>query len=313
MADEASGKKEMCLKKIKIGLIKKINETLQGITPYLKNKNIAYRTFAEAGEAMGAMNVAVESPSQPRILATIPAYNEAGYIEAIIKKTQQYVDRVVVVDDGSSDGTSRYAARAGADVVLHEPNKGYGEAIKSCFDAANRLFADIVVTMDGDGQHDPQDLPAIIGPIMAGQADIVIGSRFLNNNNRVPAYRKLGIKAITGLYNVFSSMKMSDAQSGFRAYNKKALALLLPLQEKGMPISTEIIIKARKLGLRVVEVPITVIYHGESSTINPVAHGLSVAMATIRQRFQIELNSDKRGSAHSAVIAGRRVDVHRCD
>jgi glycosyltransferase involved in cell wall biosynthesis len=248
---------------------------------------------------MGAINAAVELPSHPKILATIPAYNEAGYIEAIIKKTQQYVDQVIVIDDGSGDETSRYAVRAGADVVLHEHNRGYGEAIKSCLDAANRLFADIVVTMDGDDQHDPQEIPAIISPIITGQADIVIGSRFLNNLNNVPAYRKFGIKVITGLYNVFSSMKVTDAQSGFRAYNKKALTLLLPLQETGMSISTEIIIKARKLGLRVVEVPITVVYHGESSTINPVTHGLSVAMATISQRFQIELNFNKRGSAHS--------------
>ena len=266
---------------------------------YLKNKEYCNTISNETGEAMGALNTAVDLPPHPKILVTIPAYNEAGYIEAIIKKTQQYVDQVVVVDDGSSDETSRYAAGAGADVVLHEHNKGYGEAIRSCLDAANRLLADIVVTMDGDGQHDPQEIQAIISPIVIGQADIVIGSRFLNNLNEVPAYRKFGIKVITGLFNVFSSMKVSDAQSGFRAYNKKALALLLPLQETGMSISTEIIIKARKLGLRVVEVPITVVYHGDSSTFNPVVHGLSVAMATISQRFQIELNFNRRGSAHS--------------
>lgn len=226
-----------------------------------------------------------QGQNSKRVLAIIPAYNEAGYIEAIVKKTRPYTDQVVVVDDGSSDQTAEYAIQAGAHVIIHKHNGGYGEAIKSGLNEAKSLQADIVVTIDGDGQHDPREIPSIVKPILDGRADIVIGSRFLDHHNNVPAYREFGIKVITGLYNAFSSMKVSDAQSGFRAYNEKALSLLLPLRETGMSISIEIIIKARRLGLRMAEAPITVVYHGESSTINPVTHGLGVALSTIRQRI----------------------------
>jgi glycosyltransferase involved in cell wall biosynthesis len=246
------------------------------------------------------MLAGVELRPNPKIAVAIPAYNVAGHIETVIKKTQQCVRRVIVVDDGSRDETSQCAARAGADIVLHEHNRGYGGAIKSGLEAANRALVDIVVTLDGDGQHDPREIPAIIRPIVTGQADIVIGSRFLDHRSSMPVYRQFGIKVITGLYNAFSSVKLTDAQSGFRAYNQKALSLLLPLQENGMAISTEIIIKARKLGLRMLEVPITITYHEDSSTLHPVAHGLSVALATIIQRFQIESRFSGRDNSNHA-------------
>lgn len=229
------------------------------------------------------------SPNQiprPKIIAAIPAYNEADHIREIVTKTGKYVDQVIVVDDGSGDGTGKKATKAGAFVVNHRQNRGYGGALKSCLEKSWMLDADVLVVLDADGQHLPEEIPLVTQPVLDGRADIVIGSRFLNNHNNVPRYRKFGIDVITWLYNAGSPVKVSDAQSGFRAYSKKALDLLLPLREDGMAISIEIIIKARKLGLRMCEAPITCLYIEGSSTLNPVVHGVSVAMSTVVQRVR---------------------------
>jgi hypothetical protein len=231
-------------------------------------------------------SLALQQEPKPKIIAAIPAYNEAKHIQEIVTKTLRYVDQVIVVDDGSVDGTGERATKAGADVVYHKQNRGYGGALKSCLEKGRAQDADVLVLLDADGQHLPEEIPLVVQPVLDGRADIVIGSRFLNNHNNVPRYRKFGINVITWLFNAGSPVKVTDAQSGFRAYSKKALDMLLPLQEEGMSISMEIIIKARKLGLRLYEVPITCLYIEGSSTLNPVVHGLSVAMATVVQRVK---------------------------
>jgi len=231
-------------------------------------------------------SLALQQEPKPKIIAAIPAYNEAKHIQEIVTKTLRYVDQVIVVDDGSVDGTGERAKRAGADVIRHKQNRGYGAALKSCLEKGKAENADVLVLLDADGQHLPEEIPLIIQPVLNGWADVVIGSRFLSNHNEVPNYRKFGISVITWLYNTGSPVKVTDAQSGFRAYSKKALDMLLPLQEEGMSISIEIIIKARKLGLRMYEVPITCLYIEGSSTYNPVVHGLSVAIATVMQRVK---------------------------
>jgi glycosyltransferase involved in cell wall biosynthesis len=227
--------------------------------------------------------IAVVKPNI-KVIAAIPAYNEAKHIANTVYDTKRYADKVIVVDDGSIDNTGRLAKEAGARVVVHKANRGYGGAVQTCLATAMQLKADIVVTLDGDGQHAPSDIDNIIAPIRRQEADIVVGSRFLNDHNKIPFYRKAGICVITWLYNVGSAVRVSDAQSGFRAYSRKALHQLLPLKENGMSISIEILIKARQLGLQVCEVPITCLYHGDGSTLNPVAHGIGVALSTIRQR-----------------------------
>jgi len=224
-------------------------------------------------------------PPKQKIIAAIPAYNEAKYIGQVVRQTTKYVHQVIVVDDGSTDETAQVAKTAGATVIRHEINQNYGGAIKSCFKAARKLAADILVTIDGDGQHNATEIPLLITPVIKGEADIVIGSRFLNGHNGIPRYRKFGIDVITWLYNFGSSIKLSDAQCGFRAYNKKALDNLLSLKENKMAISVETIIKARKYGLTMYEAPVSCIYHAQSSTLNPVTHGLSVALATVRHRL----------------------------
>lgn len=214
------------------------------------------------------------------IIAGIPAYNEEKTIAKVILLAQKHVDMVVVCDDGSSDFTREIAQRLGAVVISHERNLGYGSAILSLFKKAKKMNADVLLTIDADGQHNANEIPSLVQPIMEGKADIVVGSRFIRRNNNIPIYRRLGIKLLTKLSNGSGKQKLSDGQSGFRAYSPEAIRKLNPIVN-GMGASAEILIKAREKGLRIAEVPVQVNYHGlETSTHNPVKHGLSV-LATI--------------------------------
>jgi glycosyltransferase involved in cell wall biosynthesis len=235
--------------------------------------------------AEGAVKRTRIHPGRPRIVAAIPCYNEETFIGDIVQQARRYVDEVIVVDDGSRDDTAAAARAAGAIVLKHEKNKGYGEAIGSCFKAARDVDADILVTLDGDSQHTASEIPAVLEPVVRGEADLAIGSRFMSPDyqKHMPRYRKLGIEIITWLLNVGSKTKVSDSQSGFRAYSRR-LVDALPVSEKGMGVSVEVIARARRARFAIREVPITCIYHRESSTMNPLTHGLSVALATLRCR-----------------------------
>jgi glycosyltransferase involved in cell wall biosynthesis len=215
------------------------------------------------------------------IVVGIPAYNEQKNIASIIIKLKKNVDQIIVCDDGSSDDTAIIAKELGAIVIQHEKNRGYGAAIKSIFLKAKEMKVDILITFDADGQHRIKDMKNIIEPIQKNEADIVIGSRFLNEKSNIPKYRKIGIKTITKITNKTIGQKLSDSQSGFRGYSKKAISDITPV-ETGMGISTEILIKGSKNNLRIQEVPIIVLYEGDTSTHNPVSHGASVIFSTIK-------------------------------
>ena len=211
----------------------------------------------------------------------IPAFNEEKNIAAILVKLKKISQNIIVCDDGSNDLTATIAEGLGAIVIRHERNLGYGAAIKTIFLKAQEINADVLITFDADGQHRIEDIEKVLEPIKSNMADVVIGSRFLNNNQDIPKYRKVGIKAITELTNIVGGTKITDSQSGFRAYNKKILENIKPT-ESGMGISTEILIKTQKAGFRITEVPITISYEGETSTHNPVSHGSSVIFSTLK-------------------------------
>ena len=211
----------------------------------------------------------------------IPAYNEEKNIAKIIAEIKKITNSIIVCDDGSSDLTGKIAKDMGAMLITHEKNMGYGTAINSIFKKSNEIHSDILVTFDGDGQHRIEDIKKILKPIQDNEADIVIGSRFLDNQSDVPSYRKVGIKIITHVTNTSIKEKLTDSQSGLRAYNKQVLSQISP-SEMGMGISTEILIKASNKGLRIVEIPIKIIYSENTSTHNPVKHGTSVLISTIK-------------------------------
>ena len=216
------------------------------------------------------------------IIIGIPAYNEEKNIAKILSKIKKITNTIIVCDDGSTDSTSEIARNNDAIVIKHEKNLGYGSAIRSIFLKAKEMNGDILVTFDADGQHQVEDILKVTNPVQDGNVDIVIGSRFLEKEiSQVPEYRKFGIKIITKITNASIKENLTDSQSGFRAYSKQVLSDI-SLTEKGMGISTEILIKASAKGMKIAEVPIKILYEGETSTHNPVSHGTSVVLSTVK-------------------------------
>ena len=222
------------------------------------------------------------------IVAGIPAYNEEKTIARVVLGAQKHAHIVIVCDDGSTDLTGEIAERLGAVVVHHERNIGYGAALQSLFTRAIELKADVLVTLDGDGQHDPSEIPRVVEPIENGVAEVVLGSRFIDKNGTtdMPAYRQLGVKVITKLSSGNGKNGFSDSQSGFRAYSKTAMEQLGSISENGMSASIELVRAVSKSGLKVCEVPISCKYQDstgvETSTKNPVAHGISLIMSLVK-------------------------------
>jgi len=209
-----------------------------------------------------------------KIIATIPAYNEERFIGSVILKAKKYVDEVVVIDDGSTDATAEIAEAAGAKIIRHNANYGKGVAINTAFKKVREAKVDILVLLDGDGQHNPSEIPAILKPILDNKADVVIGSRFLIPKNSIPKYRILGQKILTLVTNLGARVKLTDSQSGFRAFSKKAIQVM-NLREKGLSVESEMQIATSENDLKVVEVLINVTYT-EKYKRSPLAHGFGV-------------------------------------
>ena len=233
--------------------------------------------------------------SGAKVIAAIPCFNTERFIDDVVSTTKKYVDQVIVIDDGSDDGTAEAARAAGALVINHGINRGHGEAIKSCFKAAKANAADILIILDGDGQHNPDEIPKLLAPMLQGEVDLVIGSRFLASEYNMPKYRRFGIGVITSLWNFGSKVKVSDAQSGFRAYTKKIFETF-PLSEKGMGISIETLEKARRKGAIIKEVSISCFYLPSTLNLKAIRHGLRVALAVVKIRLKSILHTLTGGS-----------------
>lgn len=217
------------------------------------------------------------------VIACIPAYNEEKSIAKVLVKTKKNVDYIITCDDGSSDYTKEIAECLGNQILNHEMKLGYGRSLIDLFREALKHKFKVVVTLDADGQHDPDEIPKIIKPILDGKADIVVGSRFFSNKIEAKKYRRFGIKTINLLTRKASGRDITDSQCGFRAYSRHALQKL-HLTEDNMGISTEILIKASELGLRIVEVPVHVRYFGlNTSKQNPFSHASDIIAAIIRR------------------------------
>jgi glycosyltransferase involved in cell wall biosynthesis len=207
------------------------------------------------------------------VLAGIPAYNEARYVGSIVLQTRQYVDEVIVVDDGSTDNTARVAELAGATVVRHAANRGKGAAIQSILAEAKKRNPDVLVLLDADAQHDPNEIPTLIKPISDG-FDLIIGSREAQKD-KTPRYRRIGQKVLLRSTRLASKTDITDSESGFRALSPKAISEL-DLKESGFATESEMITRAAEKNLKITEVPISNIYTGDGSTLNPIKHGIDV-------------------------------------
>jgi hypothetical protein len=212
-----------------------------------------------------------KSHTRPRVIAAIPAYNEEKYIGTIVLKARQYVEEVVVVDDGSTDQTAEVAKLAGASVIQHRQNRGYGASVQTLLAEAKKRKPDVLVLLDADAQHNPDEIPNLIKPILTG-SDLVIGSREEQKVN-IPTYRRIGQRVLSYFSHVLSGQKVVDSECGFRAFSPKAVTEL-GLRQQGMAISAETIAAATERGLNVTQIPVSAIYTEDGSTLGPVAHGL---------------------------------------
>lgn len=230
-----------------------------------------------------------------RTVAIIPAYNEERTISQVIGQTLQYVDNIVVINDQSTDNTAMYAKSVGAEVLGTKGKRGAGKAIRDGLDFALDSFYftkfDAVILIDGDGQHDPNDIPAMLS--LLKQFDMVITSRFMDNSafTNMPKYRKFGIRCINFAYNFGSKFKVRDSQCGLRAFRANVLRDM-NLQENGFGYSVEMLVKARARGYKIIEIPTIVHYHADfkqNSSMNPVWHGLGVLLVTLKWRIICEV------------------------
>jgi len=207
------------------------------------------------------------------VLAGIAAYNEARYVGSVVLQAKQYVDEVIVIDDGSSDNTSKVAELAGATVIRHPENRGKGAAIQTILVEAKKRNPDVLVLLDADAQHDANEIPVLIKPISQG-FDLVIGSREAQEN-KTPLYRRIGKEVIFRSSRFASKTNIYDSESGFRALSPKAINEL-ELKANGFAVESEMITFAADKGLRITEVPISNIYTKDGSTLHPIRHGIDV-------------------------------------
>lgn len=210
----------------------------------------------------------------PRVMALIPAFNEERFIASVVLATKPYVHEVVVVDDGSTDRTAQLAQAAGATVIRQPQNLGKAEALNAGFRYARSTQPDVVVCLDGDAQHDPADIPEVIAPVLQGQADVVIGSRFLAKKSDIPGWRIVGQHSLTAITNFTSGIRTTDSQSGFRAFSPLAVEALY-FNSNGLGLESEMQFRIGEANLRVAEVPIHVAYK-DGSKRNPIIQGMQI-------------------------------------
>ena len=224
----------------------------------------------------------------PEVVAAIPCFNEELFIGSVALKTQDYVDRVVVIDDGSTDKTAMVAEKAGAIVISHGSNKGKGAAVRTAFEYARKAGCKALVLLDGDGQHDPAYIPSLVKPVLEDKADMVVGSRYLDVKSSIPGYRTWGHRVLTFFTNLGSRVRLTDSQSGLRAFSLKAIQAF-SFVEQGLSIESEMQFLANDASLRVTEIPISIGYYGKAKR-SPLAHGMSVLnsiMSLISRRIPL--------------------------
>jgi glycosyltransferase involved in cell wall biosynthesis len=223
-------------------------------------------------DSEATLTTQIRQPAQ--IIAAISCFNEELFIGSVVLKTRDYVDQIIVIDDGSTDKTALVAEKAGAKVIRHGSNRGKAAGVSTAFEHAKRTGCKALVLLDGDGQHDPAYIPSLISPIIENKADMVVGSRYLEIKSSIPGFRRWGQRVLTSLTNLGSGVKLTDSQSGLRAFSPKAIQAF-SFVERGLSVESEMQFLARDAGIRVTEVPISTGYYGKAKR-SPLAHGMGV-------------------------------------
>jgi hypothetical protein len=223
------------------------------------------------------------------IMVGIPCYNEEVAIGSLVLRASQYGDRVVVLDDGSTDKTAEVARLAGAHVLVHNANMGKGAALRDLFEYAMQSGFDVIVIIDGDGQHNPDDIPKLVEPLLRNEADIVNGSRYLSGGaGSTPRYRRFGQVVLDKVIHLGlnGDVTITDTQSGFRAFSSKT-APFFRFNSDQLTIDSEMLMDAANAQLRIKEVDVGVRYDVGRPSKHPVSHGLQVLTGVLRS---IEFN-----------------------
>jgi len=221
-----------------------------------------------------------------RSLTALPVYNEVGHVGPVLDEVLRFSEEVLVVDDGSTDGTAALlAARPEVRVVTHPANRGYGAALASAFAFALRGGYDVLVTIDCDGQHQPQRIPEFLRTCVEQEADIVSGSRYLERfpgDSRPPDDRRRINRIITEELNRCLGWNLTDAFCGFKAYRVPMLAKF-DITEPGYAMPLELWVQAAALGLRIVEIPVPLIYLEEARSFGGSLDNADLRLAVYRE------------------------------
>jgi glycosyltransferase involved in cell wall biosynthesis len=231
-----------------------------------------------------AMSISPLPKNVFQIVACIPAYNEEKTIADTIMRVRKFVDEVIVVDDGSKDSTASIAEQLGV-TVIRNSHKGKGFALRTAFAHARELNPGIIVTLDADGQHNPAEIPVLVRPIEEERAEMTVGSRYLETSKTdIPTYRRLGLRIVDSLSKSSCNGIVNDTQCGFRAFSIKALDVVQTGDCDGFGVETEQLALVSKCGLRVEEVPVTVLYKGlyKTSKRHPLLHGFELVISSFR-------------------------------
>lgn len=251
---------------------------------------IAVQDISKSGQKAGKYGLRGENMQEilvPRVMVAIPAYNEETSIGSVVLKALKHVDEVVVVDDGSTDCTAEIARLAGAHVIVHARNLGKGMAIRSAFLYARERTPDVLALMDGDNQHNPDEVPILVKPVLNSDCDVSLGVRW-GKTAKMPVYRRIGKRTLDYASTVpVKNGMLTDSQCGFRAFSKKAYMELEP-EVPGIGTESQILAEAQQNGLVISETNVNCRYDVDGSTLKPGRHAMSV-LATI-----VSMVSEKR-------------------
>ena len=223
---------------------------------------------AEHAAPSGPAAESAPAAERPRVLAVIPAHNEASRIESVVARALMQLP-VLVVDDGSTDDTAARAEAVGAKVLVQQPNQGKGAALRAGFGRAVDDGYDAIVTLDGDGQHDPAEIGRFVDAWLEGRPDLVIGRR---NFRRMPPIRRLANLAGAAMFSWAVGEQIPDNQSGYRLLSRRLAEAMLNSREPGFAFEVDMITTAIRAGWQITWVPISTLYLGGPSHIRPVAH-----------------------------------------